>query len=290
MVAYMPIVIIASALFIPWTLRWHLPWLLAVVGSVTAFAASPFATTLTTTARQELVSITVTSAIVSFAGHSILARERRRTFVQRLQLRGVNQTARRQRRELEALAAQLEAVARRDPLTGVGNRLRLDEDVAAMGAAGALAGEVAAVVLLDIDHFKAYNDENGHLAGDDVLREVARAIAIDLRPQDRVYRFGGEEFLVLLDGVDAAGGVEVAERLRLAIEALAIPLPANVPWGILTSSAGVATARLGEGRSDDWIRAADARLYAAKAAGRNCVVGPPAAREARTTRADSSAA
>lgn len=293
MLAYMPIVIIASALFIPWTVRWHLPWLVVVLGSVIAFAASPFAATLTPSGRQELVSVTATAALVSFAGHAILQRERRRTFVQRLQLRSVNQTARRQRRELEALAAQLEQVARRDPLTGIGNRLRLDEDLAAIRAAGALADRVATLILLDIDHFKAYNDENGHLAGDDVLREVARAIAINLRPEDHVYRFGGEEFLVLLDGVDAHRGIEVAERLRQAIQSLWIELDGNRPWGVLTASAGVATVRVGDGRSDDWIRAADERLYAAKAAGRNRVVGPttsPAGRADHVGSADSSAA
>jgi diguanylate cyclase (GGDEF)-like protein len=273
MVAYMPIVIIASALFVPWSIRWHLPWLLATLGAVAAFAASPIAGTLSGPARQELVSITISAALVSFAGHAILQRERRRTFVQRIQLRGLNQTARRQRRELEALAAQLEAVARRDPLTGIGNRLRLDEDVAMLRRTVDSPDRPVAAILIDIDHFKEYNDRHGHLAGDEVLREVARTIAINVRPQDRVYRFGGEEFLVLLEGSDQEAAGEAAERLRIAVEALQIPNAANLPWNILTVSAGVAPVHLTDARNDEWIREADERLYVSKGAGRNRVTG-----------------
>jgi diguanylate cyclase (GGDEF)-like protein len=290
MVAYIPIVVIGSALFIPWSIRWHVPWLLAVVAAVGAFAASPLADTLTDAAHQALVSVTISAAVVSFGGHAILQRERRRTFLQRMQLRGVNETVRRQRRELGALAAQLESVARRDPLTGIGNRLRLDEDMAALRSASHAPVRPVAAILLDIDHFKEYNDEHGHLAGDTVLREVARSIAINVRPEDRVYRFGGEEFLILLDGTDADAALEVAERLRAAVEALAIAASGNAPWAVVTASAGVAEVRLADAGSDDWIRSADERLYVSKRAGRNRVTGTPTSDRRDLPRASGSAA
>jgi diguanylate cyclase (GGDEF)-like protein len=201
-----------------------------------------------------------------------------------MQLRGLTEAARRQRREMAALAAQLETVARRDPLTGIGNRLRLDDDVGALRSAGRELDGAAAVVLLDIDHFKAFNDRHGHLAGDAVLRDVARAIAVNVRPSDRVYRFGGEEFLVLLEGTDPATAGLVAERVRRAVEQLGIAHPDNAPWGVLTVSAGVAAVGLADPGPDAWLRQADERLYAAKAAGRNRVTGPNVAESPRSMR------
>jgi diguanylate cyclase (GGDEF)-like protein len=289
MAAYIPIMIVASALFVPWTIRWHLPWLVAAIAGVAVFASSPLAGTLTAAGRQELVSITVSAAVVSFAGHVILHRERQRSFSQRMQLRGLSETARRHRREMAALAAQLETVARRDPLTGISNRLRLDEDVAALRGSGRPDAATTAAILLDIDHFKAFNDRHGHLAGDAILREVARTIAVNLRPTDRVYRFGGEEFLILLEATDEVTAELVAERVRAAVEEQQIAHPDNEPWGLLTVSAGVAAIDLAGPAADAWIHEADERLYAAKRAGRNRVSGAdrplrrPVARAPRPT-------
>jgi diguanylate cyclase (GGDEF)-like protein len=275
MVAYMPVVIIAAALFVPWSTRWHVPWLALSVGTVTLFASSPLAGALSPSSRSELVTISIAAALVSFAGHLIRQRERYRAFRQWMQLRGLNEVARRQRREMAALAAQLEAVARRDPLTGIGNRLRLEEDVVALRD-GPTTRESSAAILLDLDHFKRFNDRHGHLAGDRVLRDVARTIAVNVRPSDRVYRFGGEEFLILLEGTDAATATLVAERVRSAVEQLGIEHPDNPPWATVTLSAGVAAVDLGEGEADAWVRIADERLYDAKSQGRNRVIGPGA--------------
>ena len=148
---------------------------------------------------------------------------------------------------------ELEALSRHDALTGVGNRRALEHALARASKA-----DTTAVLLCDIDHFKAYNDANGHLAGDAALKRVAALIAAGLRHgSDDVFRFGGEEFLVLLDGATLADASLIGERIRTAIEA----------DGIMTISIGAAA-----GRPDaltEIIAAADQALYAAKRGGRN---------------------
>jgi len=161
--------------------------------------------------------------------------------------------------EREELLAALAEAAVRDELTGVYNRRGLMERV---------PGAHVGVVVLDVDHFKAYNDAFGHLEGDRCLTLVARALAAHARPQDVVARFGGEEFAVLLLDADPADALIAAERLRAAVRDLALPHPAR-PDGVavVTVSAGVATG--------DWtqaLAAADTAVYAAKAAGRDTVV------------------
>ncbi|HUG30104.1 MAG TPA: GGDEF domain-containing protein [Candidatus Limnocylindria bacterium] len=121
---------------------------------------------------------------------------------------------------------------------------------------------------------KAINDTLGHFAGDDVLRRVAGAMQATTRLEDGTYRFGGEEFLAIvrLDGEDDARAA--AERIRLAVEALAIEHPGNPPFGVVTVSGGATVidrTRLAE--SDDaWLRAADTAMYKAKRRGRNQTV------------------
>jgi diguanylate cyclase (GGDEF)-like protein len=152
----------------------------------------------------------------------------------------------------------------------LGNRLRLREDLQVLQSRAERYGHSYAVVLCDVDHFKAYNDRYGHLAGDDALRRVAEAISSGLRGGDAAYRYGGEEFLMVLPEQDVGVAATIADRLRLAVEALGIPHEAN--------GAGVAV--LAEaGDADDLLREADAALYEAKKAGRNTVRtsggGPP---------------
>jgi diguanylate cyclase (GGDEF)-like protein len=149
------------------------------------------------------------------------------------------------------------------------------------------AGNVVdgAALMIDIDWFKSYNDNHGHLAGDDVLRRVASALMAQTRPSDRIYRYGGEEFLVLLPGASVGEAAAVAERQRAAVARLAIrsDRPGAADDEIVTVSIGVA--RIAAGREalvDDegWLRAADDAMYASKSAGRNRVsiaspIGPP---------------
>ena len=175
-----------------------------------------------------------------------------------------------QNEELEQLNRMLFEQSRKDPLTTLGNRLRLREDLEVLQGRAERYGHSYAAVLCDVDHFKAYNDRYGHLAGDDALRRVAGAVSSGLRGGDTAYRYGGEEFLVVLpeQGVDAAAAI--ADRLRRAVEDLGLPHAANEPRSVVTISAGVAVFS-GAGSADDLLKEADAALYDAKEAGRNAI-------------------
>src|SRR5690242_7963164 len=113
--------------------------------------------------------------------------------------------------------------ARTDPLTGLGNRLRLWEDLQSVHGQAERYGHRYAMALCDVDHFKAYNDRYGHPAGDEVLRAVGQMLAAQCRTADRAYRYGGEEFLVLLPGQAPDGAAIALNRMREALAALAIP-------------------------------------------------------------------
>jgi diguanylate cyclase (GGDEF)-like protein len=178
-----------------------------------------------------------------------------------------------QRAAMERLNSLLFDDARRDPLTHLGNRLRLDEDLAAAASRIERHGQTYSLALYDIDHFKDYNDNFGHPAGDEALRRVAQVLAGSVRVGDMAYRYGGEEFVILLPDQDLATATAAVERTRAAVEALALPHPANLPSGSITVSAGIAessrTTPLDVGA---WLRQADVALYQAKAGGRNRVV------------------
>jgi two-component system chemotaxis response regulator CheY len=159
-------------------------------------------------------------------------------------------------------------LARRDTVTTIANRLSLDEDVRVLWDDVARYGHRYSAVLLDIDWFKAYNDHFGHIAGDAALRAVAETLRDELRLGDGIYRYGGEEFLVLLPEQSAEEALAVAERLRRAVERRA--LPTVVGNGVITVSAGVAELDLSlDQDSTSWLGRADAALYQAKAKGRN---------------------
>ena len=161
---------------------------------------------------------------------------------------------------------ELERISRRDPLTGLGNRRALDAAVTRHRERGA---RPISVLLVDIDFFKAFNDANGHLAGDDCLKRVAALIGGNAG-LDRVFRFGGEEFLVLLDESNPAEALEVGERIRRAIEAAAIGFGGRPGRGVMTVSVGIASGSLRDEASLAAIIAeADRALYRAKRGGRN---------------------
>jgi diguanylate cyclase (GGDEF)-like protein len=152
-----------------------------------------------------------------------------------------------------------------DPLTGLLNRASLDARVLEIEEQAHLTGGAVSLILLDLDCFKAVNDTHGHKRGDAVLSDVAYEIRKSLRSFELVYRIGGEEFLVLLPGVDLSEALEIAERTRHSVEEAR---PGNLD---LTVSAGVATDAGGHIRYDALFRAADAALFEAKRAGRNRV-------------------
>lgn len=169
---------------------------------------------------------------------------------------------------------QLADLARMDGLTGISNRRWFDEAFDFEWREATRDGHALSVVLIDVDHFKAFNDTYGHQAGDECLRAVAGAIrSVARQPQDVVARYGGEEFVVLLPATDRAGATLVAERARAAVELLGRRHEGSA-FGVVTISAGVAS--IAAVRSDrdvpgHLIAQADAMLYRAKASGRNMV-------------------
>ena len=172
------------------------------------------------------------------------------------------------------LRDQITAAARTDPLTGLFNRRHLADVTREIWAKGERSPRTVSAVLLDIDHFKAFNDSCGHLEGDACLRAVSACIAAIACPAGApVFRFGGEEILVLMPDVAVPDAVVAAEAMRVAIEAAAIPHPAI--GGVVTASLGVAGALAPATSASELIAAADTALYAAKRGGRNRVLPVP---------------
>ena len=178
-------------------------------------------------------------------------------------------------RQLVSLADKLAEVntelayqARIDPLTQLMNRGAWDEAAALEHERSLRQGVPYGVVMLDIDHFKAFNDALGHPAGDDCLRQVARCIAATCRSLDHAGRYGGEEFVILTSQAGTGDAFALAERLREAIWDLAVVHPSS-PAGRVTASLGVAANE--SGSLDTTLKAADAVLYKAKSGGRNLV-------------------
>jgi diguanylate cyclase (GGDEF)-like protein len=161
--------------------------------------------------------------------------------------------------------------ARTDPLTGLHNRLKLSEDLERLHARSVRYAEDYCVAMCDVDNFKSYNDIYGHQAGDLALRAVAAALAGQARATDGVYRFGGEEFLLVLPNQSQLGAKALMERALDSVRDLKIAHSGD-PLGQLTLSAGI-SAFTAENRLDaeTLLGEADAALYAAKAAGRNRV-------------------
>ncbi len=169
--------------------------------------------------------------------------------------------------KLHQREAQILESAMTDPLTGVGNRRRLEQALALEIERAEQTGEPLAAFMADLDHFKRVNDEYGHQAGDKVLAAFGQLLREHTRTTDILARFGGEEFVALLPHTGLAQAVAIAERTRKAVERLEIePVPHPV-----TGSFGVAVLAPGE-RGEGLIRRLDALLYAAKNAGRNRVV------------------
>jgi diguanylate cyclase (GGDEF)-like protein/PAS domain S-box-containing protein len=176
-------------------------------------------------------------------------------------------------REAERDSAMENALT--DSLTGLANRRFLDQSIAQEFNRQQRTEASLAAVMIDVDHFKAYNDHHGHQAGDECLRQVALAIQTALaRKSDIVARYGGEEFLILLPDTDAAGAIQVAERVRSAVEALELPHGHSDASERVTVSLGVASRpATGLDAPTSLVALADGALYRAKQSGRNrCVV------------------
>jgi diguanylate cyclase (GGDEF)-like protein len=158
---------------------------------------------------------------------------------------------------------RLELMANVDGLTGIANRRRLDQYLIQVWEQGRERHRSMAVLVIDVDHFKRYNDTHGHLAGDRLLKSLVPLLTECLRrTEDLLARYGGEEFLVVMPGADAAAAMAVAQHMRAQI--------ADAQLGS-TISIGVASCVPGPGAVDDLVRRADQALYAAKRGGRNRV-------------------
>jgi len=174
---------------------------------------------------------------------------------------------------LEESRRALEAISITDGLTGIANRRRFDEVLNQEYARHARSRAELSLILLDIDHFKAFNDTYGHVAGDDCLRQIGRVlIDCTTRAADLAARYGGEEFACILPETDRIGAVVIAERIRLAIQALGIPHKASDSADCVTASLGVITVHCKiEGSVIEILSQADELLYRAKSRGRNRV-------------------
>lgn len=176
-------------------------------------------------------------------------------------------------RKLEGANDELQRLAVTDPLTGIANRRRLLDGLEKEWRRSSRYAKPLSLILLDVDDFKRYNDGHGHPAGDECLRRVGQIVRDTVfRPADLAGRYGGEEFGVVLAETNAEGALCVAERIRAAVEGLAIPHPGSRVVGHVTVSLGVASLVPGRHTSPtELIALADQALYRAKAEGRNRV-------------------
>jgi diguanylate cyclase len=177
--------------------------------------------------------------------------------------------------EIEDLRRTIENVRREahtDSLTGIANRRSFDEHLAAAIREAAEQDTTLGLLMIDIDHFKGFNDNFGHQVGDKVLQLVARILKQSVKGRDTVARYGGEEFAVVLPNTQLAGSAALAEQIRTAVASRRIVHKGSgEEFGVITLSVGVATLHKGETR-DALIGRADRALYAAKTQGRNRVV------------------
>lgn len=210
-----------------------------------------------------VVAFYLTAAALMLMGSFMLERTERYGFLHHLRS--------------QSLIAEIDEMARRDQLTGLYNRHHL-ASLQRVLVRDAGAGRVAAL-MIDIDHFKRFNDATGHLAGDRCIQFVGTLIRDVLADAEQeglsgvsAFRFGGEEFLVLLPGLDAARAAAIGERIRLRLEAAALPHPDRDGGDTVTLSIGVADGNQAGFDLDALVGAADAALYSAKKQGRNRTV------------------
>lgn len=161
----------------------------------------------------------------------------------------------------------IERAALTDSLTGTGNKRAMNEDLLKASALADRYGAPWSLILCDLDHFKRINDIHGHMMGDHVLARAAEQIERSLRTSDTVYRFGGEEFAILLPHTNDQDAKDVADRIRLAIEGIRVDVDDQLVT--VTASCGIATSMNGEDFGH-WLARADEALYRAKNHGRNC--------------------
>jgi two-component system chemotaxis family response regulator WspR len=196
-----------------------------------------------------------------------------RSYLNLLQRDEAYRALRQSQQHLLATNLELQRLTNSDGLTGLSNRRRLDDYVSAEWRRAMRDGATLGFLMIDVDNFKPYNDTYGHVAGDDVLRLIARTIESSLsRPGDLAARFGGEEFAVVLPGASAPGLRLLAEKIRIAVETLGVPHTGGSHGRLTVSIGGVTQTPRGEEGAKQLIEAADVALYRAKRDGRNRVI------------------
>ncbi len=265
--AQLAIILSGVGLFLPWHQPWHVATLVLSIALAVAFLLSPLGAPLSGNDAGNLIAAVLMATVTSLIGHRLSQGRMRAMLEQQFTLRRLSRYAHRQESNVTELNRELSLVARRDPLTGVGNRLAFDEAIARLLARReGTHPSPFALVLFDLDHFKAYNDEHGHQAGDAALLRTGEILLGATRDSDVAFRYGGEEFVLLVPGGDLTVGLAVAERVRVATEQT-VGLP---PF---TVSGGVALCDPADGPDPQpLVRRADTALYIAKRAGRSRIV------------------
>lgn len=253
---------VAVPLFMAWTRRLRTGWLVTyalVLGSVTIVTGFGH---LSAVERMDLATDLVIGACIGWIGGELLERMRDRNRDQEAELRRLN--------------SELQVRATTDALTGLANRRQLDTDLQILSTARLGGAGSCAFIMLDLDRFKHLNDERGHAAGDEALRQVSAQLRGAVRRRDTIYRYGGEEFLVVMPDSSLEAAAAAAERIRQSIRDLDIQSGADPTSGPLTLSGGVAFSLSAREHWEAVLAAADRALYEAKAAGRDRVVVAPA--------------
>lgn len=230
------------------------------------YAGAPLVTAAGDALGTLCVAAPVARTLSSEQEHALAALARQ--VMGQLELRRAVMRLEAQQQELERTNALLAVQSATDPLTGLRNRRVFEERLETDIKHAWRYGTPLSLLILDVDHFKNYNDAFGHPAGDEALRQVAALLLSNVRSTDLVARYGGEEFVVLLPNTEAEGALLLAERCRRAVEM------ANWPKGGMTISVGVAAVTPGVWNGKDLLGAADRALYEAKRGGRNRVSGP----------------
>lgn len=190
----------------------------------------------------------------------------------RIEMEALLARARNSRTEMEIANQKLQSLIQEDALTGCRNRRALTDQVNAIWQQHYQTEKVLGCLMIDIDHFKRLNDDHGHATGDEALRQVGKTLMQSLAGVGKVYRYGGEEFCVLLPGHDLQETRWIAERIRMELLQIQIANPTSEEPLSLTASLGVSDSRQGATMPLDMIRQADKCLYMAKRKGRNCVI------------------